>query len=172
MEPIVDPSKRRFLRGKITTPKVMRLPWVISEAVFISACNQCQDCLISCESNIIVKDEEGFPKIDFSQGECTFCNKCIDVCQQPLFSGSFTQPSERDESAPKPWPVYLEISDNCLAKNNVYCQSCRDECETSVIKFNYLTSSIPQPSINTVDCSQCGACLKSCPQDALTFNFS
>jgi len=161
----------------------MRLPWVINEAVFTTGCTQCQDCVQSCESNIIVKDEDGFPKIDFNQGECTFCNKCIEVCQQPLFSGLFpkdfteelaeglTEEATKD-SCDKAWPVTLEINDKCLAKNNIYCQSCRDECETSVIKFNYLNSSIPQPSIAEVDCSQCGACISVCPQSAIEFNFN
>jgi ferredoxin-type protein NapF len=189
-ERLEDPSKRRFFRGKVKTQQVMRLPWVINEAVFTSGCTQCQECISSCESNIIVKDDEGFPKIDFSQGECTFCNKCIEVCKEPLFSGVFPATNSTEASAPeiknldsnsteqkqlknsdKAWPVILEISDKCLAKNNIYCQSCRDECETSVIKFNYLNSSIPQPNLNDIDCTQCGACIKICPQDAIAFTF-
>ena len=165
MERLADPSRRRLFRGRVKTEKLMRLPWIINDAVFTSGCTQCQDCIQSCESNIIVKDELGFPKIDFNQGECTFCNKCIEVCKQPLFSGKFSQDNNE-----KAWPVSLAISDKCLAKNNIYCQSCRDECETSVIKFNYLNSSIPQPSFNELDCSQCGACITSCPQGAIAFN--
>jgi ferredoxin-type protein NapF len=170
VEKLADPSRRRLFRGRVKTQQVMRLPWVINEAVFTSGCTQCQDCVQSCETNIIVKDEDGFPKIDFNQGECTFCNKCIEVCEQPLFSGLFTEDLTEDNSD-KAWPVTLEINDKCLAKNNIYCQSCRDECETSVIKFNYLNSSIPQPSIAEVDCSQCGACISVCPQSAIAFNF-
>ena len=169
-ERVEDPAKRRLFRGRINTKQVMRLPWVINEAVFTSGCTQCEKCIKSCESNIIVKDEDGFPKIDFSLGECTFCDKCIDSCEQPLFSGSFEN-NAAEQKNKKAWPVTIEISDKCLAKNNVYCQSCRDECETSVIKFNYLDSSIPQPSLNDLDCSQCGACLKTCPQNAIAFNF-
>jgi len=174
VERLADPSKRRFFRGRIKTKQEIRLPWVINEAVFTSGCTQCQDCISSCESNIIVKDEDGFPKIDFDQGECTFCNKCIEACEQPLFSGLFPTDVTEDSTGnntDKAWPVTLEISDKCLAKNNIYCQSCRDECETSVIKFNYLNSSIPQPSLNDLDCTQCGACIKSCPQDAIAFTF-
>jgi len=184
-ERLADPSKRRLFRGKVKTQQLMRLPWVINEAVFTSGCTQCQDCISSCDSNIIVKDDEGFPKIDFSLGECTFCNKCIDVCKKPLFSGAFLEENNPEtknldgnttkqntlKNNEKAWPVMLEISDKCLAKNSIYCQSCRDECETSVIKFNYLNSSIPQPSLDDSDCTQCGACIKSCPQDALAFTF-
>jgi ferredoxin-type protein NapF len=177
VERLIDPSKRRFFSGRVKNKKVMRLPWVINEAVFTSGCTQCQDCISCCESNIIVKDEEGFPKVDFSLGECTFCNKCIEVCEQPLFSGTFidiegaTTKENTLKNNKKPWPVTLEINNKCLAKNNIYCQSCRDECETNVIKFKYLESSIPQPSLNDLNCSQCGACIKSCPQDAIAFTF-
>lgn len=169
-ERLADPSKRRFFRGKIKAKQAIRLPWVVNETVFTSGCTQCQDCISHCETNIIVKDEQGFPKVDFSLGECSFCNKCIEVCQQPLFSGAFAD-NEPVNSSEKAWPTTLEISDKCLAKNNIYCQSCRDECETNVIKFHYLDSSIPQPSLHTPDCTQCGACIKVCPQDAIAFTF-
>jgi ferredoxin-type protein NapF len=178
VEKLADPSRRRLFRGRVKTQQVMRLPWVIDEAVFTSGCTQCQDCIKSCETNIIVKDEDGFPKIDFEQGECTFCNKCIEECEQPLFSGLFSNDSTdiftedlAKKNLNKAWPATLEINEKCLAKNDIYCQSCRDECETSVIKFNYLNSSIPQPSITDVDCTQCGACISVCPQSAIAFNF-
>lgn len=170
-EKLEMPSRRRFFRGRVQSKQEMRLPWVINEAVFTSGCTQCQDCITHCETNIIVKDEDGYPKVDFSRGECTFCNKCIDACEQPLFSGEFLANTYNLDESPKPWPVSLEINDKCLAKNNIYCQSCRDECETSVIKFSYVDSSIPVPSLDDNDCNQCGACIKSCPQDAIAFTF-
>lgn len=174
------PSRRRLFRGKVKTKQNMRLPWSISEAAFTSGCTQCQECINHCETNIIVKDEDGFPKIDFNLGECSFCDKCIDVCEQPLFKGSFSEASnnnqqnqqnQKNQKMDKPWPGAININDKCLAKNNIYCQSCRDECEINVIKFNYTSSSIPEPSIELSDCTQCGACIKVCPQDAITFIF-
>lgn len=176
VERVDNPARRRLFRGRVHTKQVFRLPWVINEAVFTSGCTQCQDCINSCETNIIVKDDDGFPTIDFNLGECTFCNKCIDVCEQPLFSSNFSDDTKIEDNiakneTKKPWAATLEITDKCLAKNNIYCQSCRDECETSVIKFNYLNSSIPEPSLNDADCTQCGACISSCPQDAITFIF-
>jgi ferredoxin-type protein NapF len=166
MERVENLARRRLFRGKLHQEQVLRLPWVISEQVFNQKCTQCQTCINACETQIIVKDEQGFPKIDFSKGECSFCKKCIEHCEQPLFKKTFEQ---------KPWPVELGINDKCLAKNNIFCQSCRDECEVEAIKFSYFnaeqTTSIPQPTLNIADCTQCGACLSSCPQDAIKINF-
>lgn len=174
-EGLIDPSKRRFIQGRVKVERVLRLPWVINEDVFTQGCTQCSACISVCETNIIVKDQQGFPQVDFTLGECTFCDKCINVCEQPLFTTNFTKPNNLNnfnELSAQPWPVKLSVSDKCLAKNNIYCQSCRDECEPNAIKFIYIDSSIPQPSINETDCSQCGACISSCPQNALMFNFN
>lgn len=174
IEKLSMPSRRRFLRGGVKTKQEIRLPWIINEAVFTSGCTQCQNCINNCDSNIIIKAEDGFPKIDFNLGECTFCDKCIEVCEQPLFSGSFsdaTGENQQNQNPSKAWPVSINLNDKCLAKNNIYCQSCRDECEVGVIKFSYVNSSIPEPSIDNDDCTQCGACIKVCPQEALSFSF-
>ncbi len=173
-ERVDNPARRRLFRGQIHTKQILRLPWIINESVFTSGCTQCQDCISSCETKIIIKDKDGFPTVDFNLGECTFCNKCIDVCEQPLFFSDFSDDENREGKVAdnkKPWPVNIDISDKCLAKNNIYCQSCRDECETNVIKFQYVNSSIPEPSLNDADCTQCGACISKCPQDAITFIF-
>jgi ferredoxin-type protein NapF len=170
MENLADPARRRLFRGKIHQAPVLRLPWVIDETVFTQQCTQCQDCINVCETQIIVRDEHGFPKVDFSKGECTFCQKCSQSCKEPLFS----LPKNIDDpftGEQKPWPIRLDINNKCLAKNNIYCQSCRDVCEPNAIKFSYIVSgkpsSIPQPSIHLADCIQCGACISNCPQEAI-----
>ncbi len=160
METIKNPSRRGLFRGKIRHEQALRLPWVISEAAFTQDCNQCEDCLSACETNIIVRDQQGFPKIDFSRGECTFCNACIDICEKPLF---------KEDKTAQPWPAQINISDKCLAANNIYCQSCQDVCETRAIRFQFKDSSIPQPKLNLTDCTSCGACIATCPQDAIKF---
>ena len=162
-----NPSRRRLFRGKLTkqTPP-LRLPWIKSERAFSELCNQCGDCVAACESNIIKTDDSGFPFIDFSQDECTFCGKCQEVCQQPLFIDKNTIKADNI----KPWPATLEISNKCLAQNNILCQSCQDVCDTRAITFSYKTSSIPEPSVNLADCNQCGACISTCPQQAITLN--
>lgn len=158
---MVDLARRNFFRGKIkSTPAAIRLPWVINETHFIDGCTQCGDCITSCEENIIVKGDGGFPEIDFSKGECTFCQKCIEVCEQPLFI------DEREDSQTA-WQLDIKIKSNCLAMNQVVCQSCQDSCETEAISFKYIHSKIPQPQIELDKCNGCGACVSICPQNAI-----
>jgi ferredoxin-type protein NapF len=158
---MVDLARRNFFRGKIkSTPSAIRLPWVINEQHFIDGCTQCGDCATSCEENIIIKGDGGFPEIDFAKGECSFCQKCIDVCEQPLFIGD----REDNQTA---WQLNIEIKGTCLAMNQVVCQSCQDSCETEAISFKYLTSKTPQPQIELDKCNSCGACVSICPQNAI-----
>lgn len=162
---IENPSRRRLFRGKLSPPTPsLRLPWVISEQHFIDNCSQCGDCISACETNIITKDDAGFPTINFSDNECTFCNKCHVSCQEPLF---LDKKEVQNKDIP-PWPALLDINEQCLAKNQVYCQSCKDVCETNAIVFDFKSSSIPAPTVNLADCTQCGACVSTCPQDAIS----
>ncbi|MEW6992166.1 ferredoxin-type protein NapF [Colwelliaceae bacterium 6441] len=164
---VENPSRRRLFRGRLAQqPPSLRLPWIKSESIFVEHCSQCNDCVSTCESKIIKSDDLGFPTIDFSKDECTFCGKCQDVCQQPLFIDKAVVKAENIQ----PWPATLEISNKCLAKNSILCQSCQDVCDTNAISFSYQSSSIPEPSVNLTDCNQCGACISTCPQQAITLN--
>lgn len=162
-----NPSRRRLFRGKLQQQAPsLRLPWIKNESIFTELCNQCGDCITVCESKIIKADESGFPSIDFSQDECTFCGKCQEVCHQPLFIDKESITTNNI----KPWQATLEISNKCLAQNNILCQSCQDVCDPRAITFSYKTSSIPEPSVNLTDCNQCGACISTCPQQAISLN--
>lgn len=172
MEKLGNPSRRRLFRGEVKTQKALRLPWMISEADFIDKCTQCYKCIDVCETNIITPDKEGYPVVDFEQGECTFCIQCHEVCDQPLFYHR----QSNDEYRFKPWKFDLSISGQCLAKNDVYCQSCLDVCEPAAIEFSYekdgKVCSIPQPTLTFDDCTQCGACITSCPQSAIVLKMN
>lgn len=154
----INASKRNFLRGKNTTKtKKLRLPWVISEQHFVDGCTQCGECINNCEENIIVKSDDGFPAIDFNKGECTFCEACTSVCKEDLFITNKTT---------KAWPTTFNIKDDCFAKNKIYCQSCKDVCDTRAISFHYLNGSIPEPKVDQDLCNSCGACIQTCPNDS------
>lgn len=155
----VNISKRNFLRGKKSTKLAqLRLPWVISEQVFVNDCTQCGDCLTACQENIIIKSKDGFPTVDFSKNECTFCEDCIESCDQPLF---------KDNRHDKAWPSYLNIKESCLTHQNVICLSCKDACDPQAIKFVHRANAVSKPEINQDDCTSCGACISMCPTAAI-----
>ncbi|MEH6453029.1 MAG: ferredoxin-type protein NapF, partial [Psychromonas sp.] len=104
---------------------------------------------------IIIKGDGGFPNIDFSNGECTFCKKCVDACNEDIF----------DLSSSAPWQKKAQINESCLANNNVYCRSCSESCEAQALTFQLGLSSTPQIDINL--CTGCGACVAPCPTQAI-----
>lgn len=182
---LINPARRRLFTRKPSTAKHLRLPWVKSEALFIEKCTKCHKCISACETRIITPDPDGFPRVDFSDGECTFCTKCIDSCEQNLFveeaKRGNTLSDVCNHNKVQPWPGTITLKadakeQNCLAANDIYCQSCGDECEVEAIKFSYhktnqqgeqVVSAIPQPQLTIDDCTQCGACISNCPQDAI-----
>jgi ferredoxin-type protein NapF len=174
MPDIINIKRPNLLRGRINHESQPRLPWIINEPLFLNNCSQCNNCITSCDNQIIKQDRNGFPFVDFDENECTFCMKCIDICQQPLFKSTETQQTD------KPWQGDFIISSQCLAQNDIFCQSCRDVCETKAISFStssqntindptiiYQGSPIAKPYLHNHSCTQCGACVSVCPQDAI-----
>lgn len=160
MSNIVNLSRRGFMRGTIKEETLPRLPWAIEEKAFLEGCTQCNKCITACEQQIIQRDKRGYPFVDFDQDECTLCDKCIKVCDAPIF---------RETKEGLAFAGYFEIDNKCLAKNQIYCQSCRDVCDSKAIEFSYISNPIPEPKLTLSDCNQCGACVSICPQDAITF---
>ncbi|WP_448551434.1 ferredoxin-type protein NapF [Thalassotalea montiporae] len=167
MEQVANRARRQLLKGRFKAQvekAPIRLPWTASEAVFTATCTQCNKCVEHCETQVIKRDRMGFPFLDFSQAECTFCGECERQCDQPLFI------AQAHREANRPWPADIEINSSCLATNQVYCQSCRDVCDSRAISFQFITSAIPVPVIKNDDCTLCGACISTCPQKAIAIN--
>lgn len=147
-------TRRALLRAH-TEPQAPRLPWLTED--WSSRCSRCGDCLTACEEAILVLADGGFPAIDFSRGGCSQCGACAAVCQRGVF----------DRSRPL-WSAQVQLTDNCLTTQGVYCQSCRDSCEPGAIRFS--RERLPQPHIDNDLCSQCGMCIASCPSQALVWS--
>jgi len=157
-------SRRNFLRGNITN-RVQRIrpPWSVSNALFLEKCNQCNDCLQACPENIISRDADGYPYIDFSQSGCTFCAECLESCSTGALQGLR---SDIDQA----WNHHIRIADTCLSVTGVVCRACGDHCDEGAIKFTLLTLGRSLPEINSRSCTGCGQCIPVCPSNAISIH--
>ena len=158
MSQAINLSRRNLIRGR-ADPAILPLrpPGAIPEALFAEQCTSCGACIEVCPQHIVIKGSAGYPEVDFRQGECTFCSRCIDSCAEGALLHE-TQP---------PWRLELRLTDNCLAKRQVVCQTCGDACGVDAIRFRPQPGVVAIPLIDQDVCTGCGACIAACPQDAL-----
>ncbi len=149
--------RRQLFKGKQKLQQ-QALPWLKNVEAFFDLCERCNKCVTACEQKIIKLGDGGFPHLDFSLGECTFCRKCADVCPLPLFN----PPSEL------PWLQRIHVSEQCLNKKNIECRSCSDACEMRVIRFQPQLGKVAQMTLDLTQCNGCGACVAPCPAKAIT----
>jgi ferredoxin-type protein NapF len=156
----VDLQRRAFfMTGQVKElSSDIHLPYLKDIEHFLDKCTQCQACLEHCPESIIEKGQGGYPTVNFNLGECTYCQDCAKHCPENLF----------DVNQKEAWSLDLAINNSCFAERGIVCQSCRDACEPQAITFQYARFSIPKPEINESSCTSCGACVTSCPADAIT----
>ncbi len=154
---MVDLARRRLFSRKSADESAVLMPWVASISSFTDDCTRCGKCISQCENNIIINGDGGFPTVDFSKGECTFCYQCAEVCPEPIFLPQSHQP----------WQAKAQITQSCLANQNVECRSCGEMCDTMAIQFKLQLNKVAQPVINNDDCNGCGACVAVCPTSAI-----
>jgi ferredoxin-type protein NapF len=153
----VDHQRRGLLHGKTRVEAPLRPPWSSPEVQFLDACTRCGDCLRSCPEGILTVGSGGFPEVDFGRGECSFCRRCVEVCQQPAF-----QPEG------PPWNLTARVTDTCITRQQVLCQICRENCEAGAIRFPLVAGRTPEPVIEADCCTGCGACVATCPVGAIS----
>ena len=158
-------SRTEFLRGRFSgAPVSLRPPWAIEEQDFLQACSTCDACRKACPEGIITKGAGGYPEISFKHGACSFCQECVKACASGALR--FFDAHEQDTEG-TPWPVKARISGNCLSMVGTACRSCGEQCDVGAISFQLAVGGVALALINNDLCSGCGACVVSCPVDAI-----
>lgn len=152
------PPKSHPSGSKEKTGYSIKPPWSGNSEDFQAACDACGDCIKACSNNILVPGKSGRPRVDFSQGDCTFCGSCAESCRQGALLYKPSGP---------PWRIKAKINKECLAKNNVICSICAEQCEKRVITLSAISEGNREPQIMTESCNGCGACYRVCPVQAI-----
>lgn len=156
----ISHARRGFLRGKFKSdlPAPQRPPWALPEDDFLRACTRCNRCSIICPTRII-RLQDGYPVVDFSAGECTFCSECVRVCTPTAL--------RRGEDRQLPWTIKAQFSAQCLAERGVECRICGEHCDVNAIRFPPRLGGVPAPQLDSAGCTGCGGCVAACPVHAV-----
>jgi ferredoxin-type protein NapF len=156
-------NRAQLLRGDFSgRSRPIRPPWSPSEDDFVEHCTRCGDCISVCPQHILDKGRGGFPRVDFSRGECLFCGECVQACKPGVLAGWSPQ-----GDGPAPWSVLARFENQCLALKGVECRSCADQCDTAAIRFRLVAGGVAQPMLELTHCNGCGACYSVCPVQAI-----
>jgi ferredoxin-type protein NapF len=152
-------TRRAFLRGRLGRAEaVLRPPWALPAEAFEARCTRCDECVRRCPTGILVRGEGGFPAVDFSRGECSFCGDCAAACGPRALLPM--------EGAPA-WSLRARIGEACLARQGVECRICGEACGVAAIRFRPRIGGVALPQLDESACSGCGACLAPCPSQAI-----
>ena len=157
MEAMPSISRAQFLRGDFGgEPGPIRPPWSLPEAEFIERCSRCGHCVGVCPEGVVQIGRGGFPFVDFSRGECRFCERCVQRCADAAL---------RPGGAP--WAMRVEVGKGCLAKLGISCRSCGDNCAVGALQFRLQPGGRALPVVDEQSCTGCGACYRPCPVGAI-----
>ena len=157
--PAFSVSRRRlFLHSSRLSSTATRPPGAQQEAQFLDLCTRCGDCIRACPTQIIVSADGGYPSLNFTAGQCTFCLRCVHSCTanalQPSLVGA--------------WQLQAMIGPTCLTSNGVECRICGEACEAQAIRFPPTAGGVAHPYFDAGQCSGCGACIAPCPTQAIS----
>ena len=159
-------NRMQFLRGDFRGKETpLRPPWAIDESLFTEICTNCGECITQCPTHIIKPARARFPVVDFSAGECIFCEQCVDACKPRALL--------KTNQKSTPWSIKAAINnDVCIAHQGVECRSCYDPCEARAIMMPPRLGGISIPIISKDSCTGCGACYSVCPVQAITIGLA
>jgi ferredoxin len=61
----------------------------------------------------------------------------------------------------------ITIAETCLARRNIVCGICRDECPQGAIRMRPAIGRVPVPIVDAERCTGCGDCARICPAEAI-----
>ena len=165
-------SRRALFKGRFSKPEPLpvRPPWAQPEHTFLDLCSRCDKCLGACESRILVRGDGGYPRVDFTLGECTFCRACENACPEgALMEGALMQDAlTPPEPHAAPWHLTAHIDQGCLSANGITCRVCGDRCDARAIRFQLAVGGVANPIVDPAACTGCGACVAPCPAGIIT----
>ncbi len=154
-------SRRQFLRGNVTgRSTALRPPWAVAEDDFVNRCDQCAECIAACPAHLIETASDGYPRVNFSKGECDFCSACARACG----TGALVW---REDPQHAVWSLSANIEAECIAYRGVVCRTCGEHCEAAAIRFVPVVGRGSLPRIDVESCTGCGACVSVCPVKAI-----
>jgi NAD-dependent dihydropyrimidine dehydrogenase PreA subunit len=62
---------------------------------------------------------------------------------------------------------HARVTEGCLARRGIVCQSCRDACPESAIRFRPRLGRVAEPEVDLAACTGCGECVTPCPVAAI-----
>jgi ferredoxin-type protein NapF len=134
---------------------VIRPPYGNDAITFDSVCKACEgSCVSACEEVIIIRGDDGTPRLDFSNSGCTYCDACALACEPNALDVVFKQRIDASVTID-------ELS--CLSWQKTMCFSCKDPCMHNAIDFVGMF----RPTIYQEACTACGLCLNVCPTGAI-----
>lgn len=161
----MDAQRRSLLRGRWAAAQAaepaaaMRPPWALRpDDRFTAACTRCGDCVRACPEKVLRIGDGGFPVIDFSHAGCSLCGECRNACTRRAFDGGAS-------AAAFTWRARVDPS--CLAQRGVECRVCGDACDAGALKFAPTRGGVARLRIEARACTGCGACVSTCPVQAL-----
>mgnify|MGYP002332841250 CR=1 FL=1 len=143
--------------------QVMRPPWSSEQSIH-DGCTSCGACLKACPESILVPGPAGTPKVDFSRGGCIFCGDCAEVC--PEVGTIFAPRNDHPWSAQG--GLVAQINDGCMLSLGISCQICTDSCEVEALRLDLSVRPVGRIVLDTDACTGCGACVETCPEQAIT----
>ena len=148
-------SRRSLLLGSLAKTSTGICPPGASPTS-LQACTGCGLCADHCPTGIIGLIH-GLPTLDFTSADCTFCGECRLACPEPVF----------EQVAVYRFPHTATVTDACLAKQGVACQSCGESCPENAIRFRPRLGGPFLPELDEQLCTGCGACIQLCPAGAI-----